>query len=124
MSTTEDETVIDDEIALEEELAAVLSPAQRDILAGIGTGDPELATTLLENLPEGTASLLVSYGVITKDRGITESGAEVADRLAFKQGMAPDPSVRARAASALETLIADQGGSSAQSRRRRAPATR
>jgi hypothetical protein len=106
MSTTQDQAVADDEIVPEEDLAAVLSPAQRDILAGIGAGDLELAATLLESLPEGTASLLMTYGVITTDRGLTEFGTKFAGQIAFEQGMAPQPSVRARAAGALETLIA------------------
>ncbi len=46
-------------------------------------------------MPTGTAALLHTYGALTDDRQLTDFGVTLAEYTAVRQGLAPDPAVRA-----------------------------
>lgn len=70
---------------------SILTVAQRNLLAGLGAGEYELTTVLLQHLPQATASLFQTLGIITPQRQLTAYGIAVTRLIAYQQGFTPLP---------------------------------
>ena len=98
-----------DKLGRIEDALAAMTPAGEDILAGIGAGAHNLQAPLLATMPTGTAALLRSHGALTVDRTLTDFGVELAEYVAFRRGVAPDPVVRAVVARELAQRTTSAG---------------